>query len=277
MRRIPTEELERICRGVDGDCGLYVYAPGAEEETFSIQADLPFIAASTIKIPILAVLLQAAEQGKVDLERPLRLRPENRVGGSGILQSLRPEMELSLFDLAVLMMVLSDNSATNEVIDAVGMDEVNRFCRENGYLHTVLGRKLQMKSSVGTPSQNFTSAGDLGRMLCAAAQSTLVTPEVSRTLLRIMAGQRLQKFAAVLPAAEHFDPRAELQPPAEGKVLLASKGGTLTAPGISHDAAVFFLPDGRYYVMVMLTRTSNVKKALVPLGQAASAMYEAMK
>lgn len=282
--KIPREALQDICDRVDGRCGLYVSVPETGER-FVLNGDMVFTAASTIKIPMLALLFQDAEAGRVDLSRKLTVKPENRVRGSGILLSLSPDLELSLFDLANLMIVMSDNTATNEVIDAVGLDRIRQFCRDNGCLNTWIWRKMFFAGPLPEPQvpegmpANATTAADLGRMMESIAAGTCVSPAVSQKMVQIMAGQRLARLKALLPWTERVDPYADkLELPAEGKVVVASKGGTLTGPpAIAHDAAIFYLPDGRYYVMVMCTQSSGLAEATKRINEAGLAMYEAMR
>lgn len=280
---IPVEELTELCNQVNGECGLYISVPG-ENERFALNEDALFYSASTIKIPILCLLFRDAEQGRVDLTKKSRVRQENRVGGSGILQSLSPELEISLFDLANLMIVMSDNIATNEVIDAVGMARVRDFCRDNGYHNTWIWRKMMNKSVThpphmpeGTPP-NATCAGDLGRMMEAIAAGRIAGEQSCRKMIQIMGGQRLGRLKTLLPCVKRLDPyEKEWTPPVAGRVAAASKGGTLTSLGCAHDAAIFYLPDGRYYVMVMCTRSKDVSKTTEIIQKAGLVMYEALK
>lgn len=282
-RNIPSVTLEALCRQIDGECGLYVSIPETGER-FVRNGDLLLHAASVIKVPVLSLLFKDAEEGRIDLEKKLTVKPENRVGGSGILQSLSPDLELSLFDLAVLMIVMSDNTATNEIIDAVGMDRVRAFCRENGYNSTWITRKMYYKGYVppvklpeGAPP-NATSAGDIGRMLECIAAGRFVSKTVSRRMVQVMAGQRLSRLKTLLPFVERVNPHAEkLELPAEGKVVVASKSGTLLGSGIAHDAGIFYLPDGRYYVMAICTRSSDITATTGIINRMGLVMYETMK
>ena len=281
--KIPVEALKEVCARIDGACALYVSVPGTGEK-FALNEDKIFSAASTIKIPMLALLFQDAEAGRVDLTLKSRVKPENRVVGSGILRSLSPDLELSLFDLANLMIVMSDNTATNEVADAVGMDRVRQYCIDNGYTNTWMWRKMFFKGYMPEPQVpegmpvNATTAGDLGRMLECMAAGTCVSEKASKKMIQIMAGQRLARLKTLLPCAERVEPyEEELRLPPEGKVVVACKGGTLTDSGIAHDAGIFYLPDGRYYVMVMCTQSSSVDTATKVINEAGLVMYEAMK
>ncbi len=281
--KIPVETLKNLLSKVDGDCALYVSVP-QEGEKFSINENMIFSAASTIKIPVLALLFQDAEQGKVDLSKKVVVKPDNRVVGSGILRSLAPDLEISLFDLANLMIVMSDNVATNEVVDVVGMDRTRQFCLDHGFTNTWIWRKMFYKGYTPTPEvpdgapNNATCVGDLGRMLEQLAAGTLVGEESCRKIIQILAGQRIARLKTLLSCSERVDPREEtLRPPQKGDVLVASKGGTLTDFGIAHDAAIFYLPDGRYYIVTICTRSSSIRETTKIINEIGLVMYEAMK
>ena len=279
MKYIPEAKLREICAKVRGDWGLYVSVPAAGEKLV-INGDQPFVSASTIKVPLLALLLKDAAEGRVALHDPIPVTGENRVGGSGILRSLSREIKMDLFDYAELMIVLSDNIATNQVIDAVTMERVDPFCKEMGWSATHLGRKMMTPGRLlpdGTREQNYTSAADLGDMMERILQGTMVTPEISRQMLRILAGQRLNKFGKVLPCVERLDPHVDPEPAPEGKLILPGKGGTLTGdPNVSHDAVILLLPNGRQAVLVMTTATPDNKEAEKRMNEVARAVYEAL-
>ena len=106
MSYIPEEKLRALCEGFDGVCGVYVYLPFVNE-VFTYNDDLQFKSASTIKIPILALLLKDAEEGRLDIDTPVPLN-EEAVRGSGVVKYLAPDVRLSLYDYATLMMIVSD-------------------------------------------------------------------------------------------------------------------------------------------------------------------------
>ena len=279
MSLIPEEELRDLCGELDGEWSLYLSIPETEEK-LSIRATERMISASTIKLPLLALLLRDGEQGRLDLHRPSALDPENRVGGSGILQSLSPGLPLCLFDCAVLMIALSDNVATNQVIDAVGMERANAFIAEMGWSRTHIGRKMMREGAPlpdGSREQNYTSAADLGDMLERIAAGTLVSQEASCAMRRILAGQRNGKFRPALPCQRHLDPRQPLELPSEGKVILCAKSGTLPGLGVANDAGLLILPNGRRVVLTMLTCTGDVNAAAAVMGRAARTVYETLR
>ena len=280
---IPREKLAELCAEIDGLCGLYVSVPG-ENDRFLMNEHAACYAASTIKVPLLCLLFQDAEEGILDLSARITVRPENRVGGAGILQSLSPELELSLLDLAELMIVMSDNTATNELIDTVGMERLSAYCKENGLTDTWLWSKMMNPNPVNPPHLpahlpiNSISAGDLGGLLERITAGAIVSEAACQRMIRIMAGQRKGRFKALLPCAKREDPydARPLLPP-RGKVLAATKGGTKAEIGCIHDSGIFYLPDGRYYVMAAVTKSNDTAKAEEILRQMGLVMYEAMK
>ena len=281
--KIPEEALRKLCASVDGDCSLYVSSP-SEGLRFSINEDMIFKAASTIKIPMIVLLFQDAADGKINLSERVIVKPNNRVVGSGILRSLDPDLELTLFDLANLMIVMSDNTATNEIIDVVGMERIRQFCLDHGFTNTWIWRKIFYQGCTPPPQvpegmpYNATTAGDLGRMLEQLADGTLVDEASCRKIIQIMANQRIARLKTLLPYSGRADPREEvLRLPEEGHVVVASKGGTLETPPIAHDAGIFYLPDGRYYVVTICTCSSSLEETTKIINEVGRVIYEAMK
>lgn len=258
MMCIPEKELFAVCEKVNGSYGLYVSVPDCKEE-FVLNGNLKFNSASTIKIPLLALFLKDAEDGRLDINQPVFLKEENRVGGSGVLKSLSPNLSMSLYDFAVLMIIISDNSATNQIIDAVGLDRANAFFAENGWKNTHLAGKLYLPKPIlpdGTEDFNSTSAEDLGDMMERMLAGTLVSENVSRQMMQIMAAQQLGKFNLSLPVIRLPDTRKPLPEVPAGRVIMANKGGTLTGK-VLHDAAVILLPNGKKAVLTMMTASPD--------------------
>lgn len=189
-------------------------------------------------------------QGLVDLDAPRTIDPRNRVGGTGILCELGTDYTPSLRDLAKLMIVLSDNIATNEIMDVIGMERFNSFCREMGYQNITLMRKMMDFEAIQQGKNNYMCAGETGRLLSAISRGEFVNPEISQTIFDIMASQQCRnKLPALLPAVASYSGSKSAIP--EGQVLVANKTGDLV--GIQHDVGIFELPDGPRYLIAMFT------------------------
>src|SRR5829696_2692190 len=114
------EAIERELAAFAGTGGVAAKNLGTGEE-IRVNADEETGTASTIKVPILIEVMRQVEAGKVDLETKIADSPETRTPGSGILRDLSPGNPLSVRDVAVLMIVVSDNTATNMLMDLVGI------------------------------------------------------------------------------------------------------------------------------------------------------------
>lgn len=277
MRYIPEQALRALHAEVDGTCGMYISVPEARE-VLAIDADLPINAASTIKVPLLALLLKDGEDGRLDLNAPVPMDLNNRVPGSGVLKSLG-DVSMSLWDYAVLMTIISDNSATDMVIDAVGVERANKFFAEQGWNNTHVAGKLYFPKPIlpdGTEDIALVSAADLGDMMERMLAGTLVSPWVSRSMMQIMAAQQLGRFSPAMPVSRYADTRKPLpELPAEGRVIMCNKTGSLYNK-VAHDTAAIILPNGMKATITVLTATSNNEKAEDIMKRMAKTLYDAL-
>lgn len=277
MHYIPEEKLREICKEVNGTYGLFVSLP-ERGETLTIHAEDQFNAASTIKIPLLALLLKDFEDGRLDPTKPVPIWNGNRVGGSGILNTLSDHYMLTLYDYAVLMMIVSDNSATNQVIDAVGVDRANAFFAENGWLDTHLAGKLYHPKPLlcnGEQDFNYTTAADLGDMMEKVLAGTMVSKAVSDQMMQIMAAQQLGILCRSLPLRRVPDTRKPLPPVPADRVLMCHKGGSLEGK-VLHDCAIILLPNGEKAVLTMMTATPDNDITTEVMKKVSRALYDSL-
>ncbi len=135
--------IERCDDEIDGKLGIFLGFPtehGEFDVVYAHDETRVFQSASTIKLPILYALYERYDGELENLDRPCPLAPENRVGGSGLLHLLdaTPTVE----DLAVAMISASDNAATNQLIDHLGIESVNDAAEGLGMERTRLARKM---------------------------------------------------------------------------------------------------------------------------------------
>ena len=200
--------------------------------TLAINAGEIFPTASTIKIHVLATLLMMAEQGEIDLSQRLRFDPAASTGGSGILAFLEDGVELTLLDTAVLMIALSDNTATNTCIDAVGMERVNALIEELGLSETRLSRKMMDAESVQADHENVSTPAELVEFLTLLHAGRPTSWVGKRTL------DLLRK-----PKYGFLDQAMPLGTP------IANKPGSVN--GVRCDAGIVYLPRRPYAVAIM--------------------------
>lgn len=118
----------------------------------NLDADRPVKTASVIKLTLMLQAMKQVRAGKLALTTPLSLTKANQVEGSGILQYLTPGLELSLQDAITLMITLSDNTATNLIIDRVGLAPTNAMLAQLGLRDTYFYKKVFLPPSGPVPA-----------------------------------------------------------------------------------------------------------------------------
>lgn len=128
-------EIVKVARDVKGQLGLYVKHVESGRE-IAIDADKIFPLGSVFKIPVMVEVFRQADEGHISLDEKLRLEPRYYCIGSGILQYLSPGLELSIRDLVTLMIIASDNTASEMLWKRIGVQRVNMLIRELGLAKT---------------------------------------------------------------------------------------------------------------------------------------------
>ena len=177
-------------RVLPGEIGVYA-EDLATGECFSFQPDLPLIAASVIKIPILAEAFRQQRDGLLSMDEIFSIRPEQKMPSCGALAYLHDGLQVTLRDLCVLMIILSDNSATNILIDRLGIENVNATLRALGLQQTTLRRRLFDREASARGLQNHITAGEIGLLLKKMYLGQCVSPAADAEMLSIMKDQRL--------------------------------------------------------------------------------------
>src|SRR5258706_12842187 len=153
-----------------------------------LRADDPLPAASLAKLAIAVELMRRADLGQFDLAERLETSAEPRVGGGGMLDYLDPGTQLTLADLCLLMLAVSDNTAANFLLDLVGMGEVNETMTRLGFTQTHLARRFMDWVARAARRENLTSAGDCARLLAVVRGGALPGANRIRALLGAQQG-----------------------------------------------------------------------------------------
>ena len=161
------------------------FARSADGETLlEHQADRAFPSASVIKVPLAMTLYADATAGRIDLET--RIATGERVDGSGVLRDMRDVAEMSLRDLAALMMIVSDNTATNRVIEAVSVERVAARLAEWGCRTTALRRRMYDFEAANRGLENVATARELVSLLAVLVDGTCADRATSNAVLAVM-------------------------------------------------------------------------------------------
>ena len=159
---------------------MSVFVDDLQGHTVEVGADEEFETASTIKAFILAALYLQAQRGKADLAEEITYEQSQFVDGSGMLRALGVGAKLKVKDTATMMIICSDNIATNMIIDYLGLDTINACIRELGFAHTVLHNPLHFDRyrRLGT-----TTPRDYAALFARIAKGELVSREASAEMI----------------------------------------------------------------------------------------------
>jgi beta-lactamase class A len=215
--------------------------------------------ASLIKLPILAAFWATVEAGRLDPSERVGLSAEAlRVEGTGVLKALAPGLQPTWHDLATLMITVSDNVATNLVIDRLGMGAIQTWIDQAGLAETRLERRMLDRSAMSAGRGNWTSAADVEALLSAVAAGTCVSGEASRAMRRTLGAQQIEDRL----------PRRL----GEG-VGVASKTGNFA--DVIHDAGIVTWPGGTLVIAVLTQGVRPAWQAMDAIADVAAVLVEA--
>jgi beta-lactamase class A len=272
------DQISEICEGFNGRIGLAA-THFQTKESIGYQAEEIFPTASAIKLAVLLTLMQQVEDGLYKLEDPLMLRRADHVGGSGLLQHLSPGLTMPIRDWAFLMMNISDNLATNVLIDHVGLANIQTWLEENNYPDVHIHRKVDFAILNADQNRLGTAApAGLTRMITAVFQQTHLTPAACTEMLRLMNKVGSDRIGRYLP----FEPYGSDVPDDE-KLQLAGKTGSLK--GIRTQTAVIYRgkpAENRGFAITVMNEGNPEPELWQPdapgvlvIGRLAKALYDA--
>jgi beta-lactamase class A len=231
--------IERA-ESLDGEMGI-AFLSLRDKEEFLYKEHEVFHAASIIKLAIGAELFRQVDRGMLDLDEGALLTEGNKIGGAGVLKELHNGLVLTVRDLAILMIVLSDNVASNMLIDLVGMEKVNVLMREVGMKESRLRKKFMVELSDPSIINEMTPF-DTMLLLQSIQDGPLLSVSSRKEVIDILCRQQYnEKIPLFLPE----------------DLFVAHKTGEVT--GVRHDAALVFLPHSPY---ILVTFTKALKDPL---------------
>jgi beta-lactamase class A len=208
-------------------------------ETVAIDPDTPVPTASVIKLPILVEAMQQIKAGKRGLEDKITLRTEDIVKGSGILQFFDTPLAITFKDALTFMIIESDNTATNLVIDQVGIKNVNDRIAQMGLKDTYLYKKVYKPATRPMPpdQKKFglgkTTACEMAKVMENIVRCDLQDQHLCDAMLYML---RNQQYRNLIP---HY---IETSDTSEGLSLIANKTGSLDE--VRNDVAVVYSKNG---------------------------------
>jgi len=223
-----------VDRSLDGVMGIAI-VDLTNGRDYSLHANDVFPQASSIKICVLAELYRQAQAGKLKLTDMYTLNAADLVQDSDIMGGLTPGVtKITLRDLATMMVAVSDNSATNVLIDRVGMENVNAFLGSLGLHNTRLRRKMMDIKAAGEGRENVSTPNEMSKLLQSLYQGKVLNRELTDDFFKVLATHKDSWIPRDLP---------------EG-VKIADKPGALE--GVRNDSGVIFV-DKRPYILCVMT------------------------
>ena len=227
-------QIQEIDQHLDGVMGIAIEDLTTGDHFFLHENEV-FAQASSIKITVLANLYLQAQQGKLKLNDLYTVQQSDLVPDSDIMNGLTPGVtRVTLRDLATMMVAVSDNSATNVLIDKVGMQNVNGMLDSLGLTHTRLRRKMMDLEAAKEGRENISTPREMMQLLDAICHGKLLNQESTADFFKMLSTGKAS-----------FIPR-ELPP----DLKVANKPGELEA--VRNDSGIVFV-EGRPYVICVMT------------------------
>ena len=177
------KEIVAQTRGVTGVAALDL----TSGEMFGINESLVFPQGSAIKIPVLMEVWKQAREGAFSLDDRRPVSKKVMVAGSGVLQFFSDgRSELSIRDLAVMMIWLSDNTATNILIDMVGKDRINTTMASLGCAQTKVQRRMIDEAASARDEENLSTPSDAVRIMKILFDGTFLDRKACDEMLEIL-------------------------------------------------------------------------------------------
>ncbi|HZL82464.1 MAG TPA: serine hydrolase [Candidatus Deferrimicrobium sp.] len=262
VRYFPVQKaLQGVLATVTFPCAVHAELLSAEDRCliFSQNSNLPFGAASIIKLPVLVCVAQLVELGDLAWDRPIRLTVA-APHGTGLLEYLDMSRPWSVQDLCIMMMGVSDNMACNQLIEEIGIERLNDVLHDLGYEATSIRRRMMDHEMLARGIDNSVTAADIADMLARLYIHHLVSNEASQRMLGYLRMNQLKDLIAwTLP----------------GSAALAGKTGGM--PGSLLDAELVSVADGpTYSLCVFASGFDRAVQAKRLMTQVSERVYEAV-
>ncbi len=218
MKELVLNMMEEL----QGNVGVY-YKDLTTGESFGIRDDEQYLAASVIKLMVLLEAFKQESQGEISFDQLVEINESDKLPSCGSLTYMHNGLKVTIMDLCVLMIIQSDNTATNIMIKLLGMDAINTTIKELGFERTKLNRLLFDSEEQKKGKENYISPMEMGIFLEKLYKGELISEKASLAMLDIMKKQQLNhKIPYYIPKA----------------VKIAHKTGE--DDGITNDVALVF-------------------------------------
>ena len=248
--------ISDIDHNLDGVLGVSI-KDLTSGQSFTLRGDDVFPQASSIKIAVLVELYRQAQAGKLKLTDLYTMQSSDLVADSDIMGGLTPGVtKITLRDLATMMVAVSDNSATNVLIDRVGMENVNAMLDSLGLTHTRLRRKMMDLKAAGEGRENISTPGEMSALLEDIYRGKLLNREMADDFFKMLSTHKSSFIPRDLPDG----------------LRIANKPGELE--GVRNDSGIIFVQNRPYILCVMTTYLRHERDGEDAIGKISVATYQ---
>jgi beta-lactamase class A len=247
--------ISEVDQNLDGVLGVAILDLTSGKK-FLLREDEVFPQASSIKIALLAELYHQVQTGKLKLTDLYIMQASDLVPDSDIMGGLTPGVtRLTLRDLATMVVAVSDNSATNVLIDRVGMENVNALMDSLGLKHTRLRRKMMDLKAAQGGRENISTPREMMTLLESLYNGKVLNVDLTKDFFQLLSTPK-----------ESFIPRE-----IPDGVKIANKPGELE--GVRNDLGVVFVENRPYVICVMTSYLSQEKQGEAAISKISGAAY----
>ncbi len=250
-----------IARCETGGVKVGVGAISPSGERFAHNGDRQFVAASTVKIGIMIEIFRRIDAGKLTLDKLHKMTQDDKSNGSGVLLHMHAGIEVTIGDLVYLMMSISDNTATNILIDYAGMAEVNAAMKSLGMANSVLGRKMRGRPVLPGENENLAVPSEYATAIHAIMNGTAASKDSCTQMVSVLEKQQNDRRIA-----RHL--------PAKDRPRWGTKTGSL--PGIANDVGFIMTPKGPAIISVFTEGLPSTLRGEEIIGDVARAVLSAV-
>ena len=244
------ERIRAELYGFDGKMGIYI--DDLRGNRISMLPEEPYETASCCKMFILAALFDKIGKGQAALTDMLELSDRFLINGSGVLGSLERRSRLSVKNTATLMIIVSDNIATNMLIDYVGLSYINEVIEKLGLSGSHLHNPIDFEKY---PRLGTTTPADYGKLWTLLAGRELISAEASEQMIAICRQQHYNSMLTGRFPCYYMD--EDNYGSAENQLLwVASKSGSMNA--CRNDGGIVHTPYGEYVIVLLNKEFSDI-------------------
>jgi beta-lactamase class A len=250
-----SEEIDGLIKNYSGTAAICVKNIKTGKNFF-YNEDIIFPSASIIKLVVMGEILRKVDIGEITLDKKVIVTDSLITRGDGILKHLDAVHSFSIRELITLMVIVSDNTAANILIDMAKKEDINKFSKNLGLKNTVLNRKMMDFKAAREGKENITCTADICTFLELLYNGKIINEDCSDFMIDIMKRQQVHgRIDMFLPE----------------NIVLAHKTGTLE--NLEHDAGILYGNKSDYVVCIFTRNGKSNAECRRFIGCVAKAFY----